>query len=406
MNYSHEEEKQEDIFMKFFKDKVALFLSYSSCKIIILLVYVISLSLGIWGVISLNEGLDVFGFYPENSKITRAFRVYYKYFTEYPFSIHIVINKTLDYSNEVVQKSLDDMIKKFQSHPNVADMDISWLKYYKDFQQHTAAKYSFMGYDLSTKQDFIDGLRQVFLKFPGAKHYQNDIVFNHNYTDIICSRFFLLARNVSDRTTESKLIKDIRKMAEEFPFSVLIHTMISPFVEQSIIIREVVFHFFWITSLINLVIFVSFNPNILYSVVVALCISSITIQTLGYMSLWGVDLDIASMFCLVISMGFCVNYPTHICYSFLTSSDKTIRGKLQHSLYNVGFPIFQGAFSTGIGVLIVLQKTMILNKAFVKILVIIAVQTAFHALLLIPVVFSIIWFGLDMYKARRKEYIA
>ncbi|XP_023241561.1 patched domain-containing protein 3-like [Centruroides sculpturatus] len=175
ITYNYEEEMQEDIFMKFFKDKVAPFLLYSPSKIIILLVYVVSLSLGIWGIISLNEGLNVFGFYPKNSEITRAFRVYYKYFTEYPFTIHIVINETLDYSNPVVQKSLDQMIEKFQSHPNVADMDISWLKYYKDFQQHSAAKYSFMGYDLSTKQDFIDALRQVFLKFPGAKHYQNDI---------------------------------------------------------------------------------------------------------------------------------------------------------------------------------------------------------------------------------------
>ncbi|XP_023223469.1 patched domain-containing protein 3-like [Centruroides sculpturatus] len=163
--YNYEEETQEDSFMKFFKDKVAPFLLYSSSKIIILLVYVVSLSFSIWGIISLNEGFDVFGVYPENSEITRAFRVYYKYFTEYPFSIHIVINETLDYSNEVVQKSLDDMIKKFQSHPNVADMDISWLKYYKDFQQHSAAKYSFMGYDLSTKQDFIDALRNSFLPF-------------------------------------------------------------------------------------------------------------------------------------------------------------------------------------------------------------------------------------------------
>ncbi|XP_023223715.1 patched domain-containing protein 3-like, partial [Centruroides sculpturatus] len=134
-----------------------------------------TLSFSIWGIISLNEGFDVFGVYPENSEITRAFRVYYKYFTEYPFTIHIVIKETLDYSHEFVQKSLDDMMEKFQSHPNVADMDISWLKYFKDFQQHSAAKYSFMGYDLSTKQDFIDALRNVFLKFPGAKHYENDI---------------------------------------------------------------------------------------------------------------------------------------------------------------------------------------------------------------------------------------
>ncbi|XP_067133595.1 patched domain-containing protein 3-like [Centruroides vittatus] len=238
LNYcTNEDIEQHDIFMKFFRNKVAKFISHSLIQIIIILLYIITLSLGIWGIVSLNEGFNVFGFFPENSEITQAFRIYYKYFTEYPFSIHIVINETLDYSNPVVQKSVENILEKFESHPNVADMDVSWLKYYKAIQNSSFAKYSFIGYDLSIKQDFIDALREVYLKFPGAKMYENDIVFNNNYTEITCSRFFLLARDVSNRTTEIKIINDLQKIAEESSFSVVVHTMISPIVEQGIIIK-------------------------------------------------------------------------------------------------------------------------------------------------------------------------
>ncbi|XP_067127239.1 patched domain-containing protein 3-like, partial [Centruroides vittatus] len=301
-------------------------------------------ALGIWGVLSLQDGLNVYKFNSESSEISQGFHVYYKYFTEYPFTVHVVINETLDYSNPGVQQTVYKFMQKFHTIENIAgqEYEFSWLKYYKEFQNHPISKYSLRGYDLSQKQDFMDALRNVFLKFIGAKQFKSDIIINHNYTDIVASRFLFLANNVSNRVTEFKIANDLSKIVEEAPFSVVIHTIITPVIEQGIVIRQITFQLFWITSLLIFVIFVSLIPNLHCALIVAICVVSITLQTIGFMSLWAINLDIVSVMTLILCIGFCVNYPTHICYCYITSSQTTTEGKLKDSLCHVGFPLIQG----------------------------------------------------------------
>ncbi|XP_023225403.1 patched domain-containing protein 3-like [Centruroides sculpturatus] len=255
-------------------------------------------------------------------------------FTFKPAFVHVVINETLDYSNPRVQESVENFMQKFHTIENIAgqEYEFSWLKYYKEFQTHPISKYSLRGYDLSQKQDFMDALRNVFLKFIGAKQFKNDIIYNDNYTDIVASRFLFSAKNVSNRVTEFKIANDLSKIAEEAPFSVVIHTLITPVTEQGIVIRQITFQLFWITSLLIFVIFVSLIPSLHCALIVAICVGSITVQTIGFMSIWAINLDIVSLMCLILCIGFCVNYPTHICYCFITSSQATTKGKLKDSL--------------------------------------------------------------------------
>ncbi|XP_067127447.1 patched domain-containing protein 3-like [Centruroides vittatus] len=324
-------EENEDCFMKFFRDTFSAFIFNPVSQILTILSYLILLSTGIWGVMSIKEGLNVYKFNSESSEITQGFHVFYKYFTEYPFTVHVVINETLDYSNPGVQRSVDKFMQKFHTLKNIAgqEYEFSWLKYFKEFQNHPISKYSLRGYDLSQKQDFMDALRNVFLKFIGAKQFKNDIVFNYNYTDIVASRFLFTAKNVSDRVTEFKIVNDLSKIAEEAPFSVVIHTVITPMAEQGIVIRQLTFQLFWITSLLIFGIFVSLIPNLHCALIVAICVISITVQTIGFMSLWAINLDIVSLISLTLCIGFCVNYPTHICYSFITSPQATTEEKLK-----------------------------------------------------------------------------
>ncbi|XP_023225406.1 patched domain-containing protein 3-like [Centruroides sculpturatus] len=343
---------------------------------------------GIWGVMSLQEGLNVYKLNSESSEITQGFQVFYKYFTEYPFTVHVVINETLDYSNPRVQESVNDFMEKFHTIENIAgyEYEFSWLKYFKKFQNHPFSKYSLRGYDLSQKQDFMDALRNVFLKFTGAKQFNNDIIFNDNYTDIVASRFLFIGKNVSDRVTEFKIVNDLSKIVEEAPFSVVIHTIITPMAEQGIVIRQIAFQLFWITALLIFFIFVCLIPNLHCAVIVAICVVSITVQTIGFMSLWAINLDILSLMCLILCIGFSVNYPTHICYCFISSPEGTTEEKLKDSLRHVGFPLIQGAMSTGLVLLIIAYYNIYVYTTFVKIVFVIVLQTTFHALFVIPII--------------------
>ncbi|XP_023211838.1 patched domain-containing protein 3-like, partial [Centruroides sculpturatus] len=389
---TYEERNSKDFYMKIFRDKIGETIFHPSSKAIILLLYVLNLSLGIWKVTTLKDGLDMKKFYPRNSEVSESFRIYYNYYSEYPYPIHIIINETVDYSLPEVQKSLDNLFKALENHPNIADsrLTMSWLKYYKEFQEKEIARYSLRGYDLSKKQDFIDGLRNVFLKLKPAEHFSNDIVFNKNYTEITCSRFFVTAKNIHNIRTDQKLTDYLRKMEKKTPFKVIFHHFLTNIIEQTLIIRQVTYQLFWVTALCTIIIFILFIPSITCVVVETICIVSTMIETLGYMNVLGVNLDMVSMLSLILCAGFCINYPTHVCYAYFRSSEESNKEKLKNSLYKTGFPILQGTLSTVLGILVLLIHKMYAFTTFVKIVFLIAFLTAFHAIFVIPVMLTLI----------------
>ncbi|XP_067126933.1 patched domain-containing protein 3-like [Centruroides vittatus] len=380
-------EENEDFFTKTVKDKLGDFIIYTPTKLMVLILYFVNLGFGCYGVYFLKQGLDFQNMYPSGSEIYKSSRVYYKYFTEYTFPVHIIINKTLDYSDENVQKSVEDLLGRFESHPHVADsrFTVSWLKYYKEFQRNPVARYALRGYNMSNKNDFMEGLRDVFLRFKAAEQFSDDLVFSQDGSEITCSRFFVIAKKISNRETEIATMNEFSKIADEAPFPVLIHSLLSSMMEQGIIIDGIAKQLFWITGLLIAIVFFIVIPNIFCSLVVATSVVSTTIETLGYMSMWGVHLDIMSLTSLVMCIGFCINYPAHIAYAFVTSTHRTSKAKMKDSLYRVGFPIIQGSLSTILGILFIYRESYAL-LTFLKVVCLITMETAFHALFFTPVI--------------------
>ncbi|XP_023243186.1 patched domain-containing protein 3-like [Centruroides sculpturatus] len=394
-SYAHKDcqeiQENEDFFMRIIRDRLGDFLFHTSTKTIVLTLYLINLGFGSYGVYFLKQGLDFQNMYPAGSEIYESSRIYYKYFTEYSFPVQIIINKTLDYSDEHVQKSVKDLLKRFESHPHIAEsrFTVSWLKYYEEFQRNPVAQYALRGYNMSDKNDFMEGLR-VFLRFKAAEQFSNDLVFSPDGSEITCSRFFVITKKISNRDIEIETTKEFMNIADEAPFPVLIHSILSSMIEQGVIIEGIAKQLFWITGLLIAIVFFSVIPNIFCSLVVAISVVSTTIETIGYMSMWGINLDILSLSSLILCIGFCVNYPAHIAYAFVTSTCKTPKEKMRDSLYRVGFPIIQGTLSTILGILFIYKESYVL-LTFLKVVFIITIETAFHALFFTPVVLSLLF---------------
>ncbi|XP_067134136.1 patched domain-containing protein 3-like [Centruroides vittatus] len=361
-------------------------------KISIVIIYIINLLFGIWGLFYMEHGVKYEHLFPKDSLLTEGYRINFKYFRSYSYPFHIIINETLDYSDVNVQKSIETLLTKFETHPNIAgeEFTVSWLKFYKEFQKSPVAKFSLQGYNITNKQDFIDGLRNVFFNIRAAKSLSNDVVLNSNKSDILYSRFFIMGKNLNSSRAEKDTLNDLLKIAEESEFDVLVHCVFSGLIEQGIIIGQMIQQLFWITAVLIMAVFLLFIPNILIAITVAISVVTAMVETFGYMCLWGINLDIISMMSLVLCVGFSVNYPAHISYSYVTSQCKTPNEKLKDSLYCIGFPILQGSLTTGIGILVLYSDVYFLST-FVKIVILVAMETAFHALFFIPVILSIIY---------------
>ncbi|XP_067143064.1 patched domain-containing protein 3-like [Centruroides vittatus] len=391
-NASTKNEIQEEASMVFFKDVLGKVLSNPVLKIIVVFIYIINLTLGIWSAHSIEHGLKYEQLFAEGTVLQQSSRIRMKYFADYVYPFHIIINTTLDYSDIKVQESIENLLKRFEQHPHVAEdqYTVSWLKFYKEFQNNPVAKFSLRGYNMSNKQDFIDGLRNVFFKIRAAKSLSNDVVLNSDGTDILYSRFFIMGKNLNTSQSDRNTLKELWEIAEKSEIPVLVHCLKSSVIDQGIIIEHTIYQLFWITAVLITTVFFLMVPNVLVALTVAISVVSSIIETLGYMSLWGVNLDIFSMMNLILCVGFSVNYPCHMSYAYITSSKKSANEKMRDSLYRIGFSVIQGSLSTGLGILILYSDVYFLST-FVKIVVLIAIETAFHALVFIPVVLSMIF---------------
>ena len=64
-------------------------------------------------------------------------------------------------------------------------------------------------------------------------------------------------------------------------------------------------------------------PNPVCSLWVAFSIVSIEIGVVGFMALWGVNLDSISMINLIMCIGFSVDFSAHISYHFMSRRNMT-----------------------------------------------------------------------------------
>ncbi|XP_023215985.1 patched domain-containing protein 3-like [Centruroides sculpturatus] len=385
------DDNKEHLLMRFFRDTVGKTLSLIPVKILVIILFVGYVAVGIWGCSQLKEGL-------ERSKLSRtdSYSVtYYKYedtyFREYPYRVQVIINTPLDYSDPKVQQQIEDLMKRFEASEYMADSSLteSWLRAYLRFLKDPRTSFFLESYNMSSKSDFITGLRRVFLKFRSAEHFKDDIVFNENFTEIVACRFIAQTKDIADANEEKYMVIELRDIADSVPFKVSVFHHLFPFFDQFILVRSVSIQSISIAAILMMIISLLFIPSPMCAFWVAFSIVSIEIGVIGYMSLWKVNLDSVSMINLIMCIGFSVDYSAHISYSFITADKPTANEKMQIALYSLGMPIIQGSISTILGIVVLAFAPSYLFLVFFKTVFLVMLFAALHGVLLLPVLLSL-----------------
>ncbi|MCL4144429.1 UNVERIFIED_CONTAM: hypothetical protein GTU68_007813 [Idotea baltica] len=136
-----------------------------------------------------------------------------------------------------------------------------------------------------------------------------------------------------------------------------------------------------------------FIPNPWCSLLVGVAIVSIETGVVGYMSLWGVNLDQISMINLIMCIGFSVDFSAHISYAYLTAKVETSEERLKECLYSLGLPIVQGGLSTIVCIVTFVLAPSYVYVTFFKIVFLVVFFAIIHGLLLIPVLLSMFGTG-------------
>ncbi|CAH1243034.1 PTCHD3 [Branchiostoma lanceolatum] len=90
-------------------------------------------------------------------------------------------------------------------------------------------------------------------------------------------------------------------------------------------------------------------PHCVATFLITFALVSINVGLVGYMTLWGINLDLVSVLSILMCIGFSVDFFSHITYAYVTSKATVPAEKLTEAMRAVGMPILQSSLSTILG---------------------------------------------------------
>ncbi|XP_062377857.1 patched domain-containing protein 3-like [Sardina pilchardus] len=368
-----EEEMPMDIL---FRKYVGPFLTKPWTKVCVILLYLGYLAGGIYGCFQMQEGIDLKNLAPDDSYVAHYYDNEDIYFSEYgPFVMLVIRDENFRYWDKCAQENLNMCLNEFQSSDMVAKINaIFWLDDYKKYGDKESL-------DLSNETVFMSNL-STFLDNSGFKQ---DVNISNN--KIVASRLFIPTTNISTAIDEKNMLNFFRDTVSKcWPnMDLMVYHPAFIYYDQYAVIVSNTIQNIVVATVIMLVISLLLIPHPLCSLWVTFAIASVIVGVAGFMALWDVNLDSISMINLVICIGFSVDFSAHISYAFVSSKKKTANEKAIDALYNLGYPIIQGAVSTIAGVVVLSAAESYIFRTFFKIMFLVILFGALHGIVFIPI---------------------
>ncbi|XP_036382087.1 NPC1-like intracellular cholesterol transporter 1 [Megalops cyprinoides] len=130
-----------------------------------------------------------------------------------------------------------------------------------------------------------------------------------------------------------------------------------------------------------------------------LTIIMITVDTVGVMTLWGIDYNAVSLINLVTAVGISVEFVSHLTRSFALSTLPTRVDRAKEATANMGSAVFAGVAMTNLPGIVVLAfaKAQLIQIFFFRLNLVITLLGMVHGLIFLPVLLS--FFGPGVNKA-------
>jgi len=393
--------------MVFFRDTIGNALNKWFWKSVVLLVFFCYLAGACYGTSQLREGLEKRRLSRFDSYSVEYYDMEDKYFKEYPFRINVVVSGALDYSDPNVQDDMEELLQKLENTTFIDPLYTeAWLRSFLEYVDRWSDYPEYDQIKVANEQEFITTLQNVYLQGPTA--YLQDIDFQSDANSstfdqhIVGARFVLQGHNIMNSSDESKFVEELRKVCKESKYNVTVFHPYFIYFDQFLVVMPTTVQCVSIAAAVMMVVSLVFIPHAICSFWVVFSIISIELGVIGFMTLWGVNLDSISMINLIMCIGFSVDFSAHISYHYMDSEggpDERVR----NSLYGLGLPIFQGAMSTILGVIGLAIAPSYIFVTFFKMVFLVILLGALHGIFLLPVLLSIFGPGSCSSQEKPKE---
>uniref|UniRef100_A0A0M3I9I6 SSD domain-containing protein n=1 Tax=Ascaris lumbricoides TaxID=6252 RepID=A0A0M3I9I6_ASCLU len=366
---------------KFFRTTYSDALLQPIFRVAIIITFIAYIGLATWGCVNVKFGLEPNDLLPDNSYGKRTLLTAEKYFSGDGNFLHVWMYNlsTTNFKHRKIWKVLEKEIALYEYTEFTGSSD-SWLRSFTSLIRQSDL--------LITSENFVYMLRNLFLSQAQYAKYKRDIIFDKRGTMLEASRVTVQLRYVGARN-QSRAMHLFRRLAETAELNTGVYADFFQFAEQYSAVLPATLTTIAIAGAAVIIVSLLFIPETIASVWVALTIVSINVGILGFMTFWDVRLNFISMVTIVMSIGFCVDFASHLAYNFAKGSDVIVSERMRNALYAVGTPILQSASSTIIGVSFLASAESYVFRSFLKTIILVITLGALHGLVFLPVLLTL-----------------
>ncbi|KAI1725673.1 patched family domain-containing protein [Ditylenchus destructor] len=314
---------------RFFSHCFGPLLLNNGVRAIVVISYMFYIVIAVIGSMQFREGLEPSHLVTANHYIARYFENM-KLFWKMGPQLHVAILNPPNLTDPVQREQLMALVRSFENTEYTMGREgtvFFFLEYLNYLDQLNA--------ELENTDRIWNQKLLSWLKYTGASNqWETDIVFNKESKEFEAYRFQVAMKNIVEPNQHKLAARLLRGIADSQPFNVEIYHEAFPFADQYLIILPSTYR----------------NGK---------------------------------------NIGFAVDLSAHIVYAFVTAHGNTkerVIGALEH----LGWPIFQGASSTIVGISVLYSVDAYIILTFFKTIWLTMVLGLLHGLVFIPVMLSFI----------------
>eukprot|EP00915_Cephaloidophora_sp_WS-2016_P004522 GHVH01006055.1.p1 GENE.GHVH01006055.1~~GHVH01006055.1.p1 ORF type:complete len:1155 (+),score=179.44 GHVH01006055.1:848-4312(+) len=410
-------------FREFLLQQYALILLRPWMKVIVIVVFSGFAVISTYGLLHVEQGLDLEDLAPDSSYLKEFDDLSKKYFTEFDVPTSLFFKKDIPWHKQEVQDSLARLMAELHNIESLALIVDPLSRILNDQDYFTDNNRNDEDYFNMAIQSALEGSYSQFFAdflFEGDRvaSWKATLFPKAMYTSQERAKFMIETRELlnawttspysivaNDKCTDDdKLCRDINQREfltanNEFaapnvnnvvPLHGYAWNYMMIFYESDLEITKAVAVSMTVAVVAMLFVTLLLLSEITMGLVVVLMLFLIDLNLFGFMYFWNVKLNMISMINLVISVGFAVDYAAHMCHTYTHCKSKTPDMKATEMLVLMGGAVFNGGSSTLIGILMLGFSTSFIFRVFFKLFLLVVVFGVSHGMILLPVVLTIV----------------
>lgn len=377
----------------FFANWLAPFLCHRLTRLAFIGIYAVYLFFAFYGCSLLKPNLTPSRLLVDDSPLTHYMKLAESRIWSEGVIGRVYVNKAPDFDSHPEElNKLMKMVEELESTPySMGENSTSfWLREFINYRQYFAAE---------DEQSFYVALKS-FLKISFNKQWNSFLQWAPNQTtnkegkEFVQKFYFTTAFKIPDWNVRTTLLLIWRNITAHYPeYQALVFDENNFFSDQMLDLKSTTLSSLGTAIIAMIIVCVLFIAESSIVFWVSFMLVSMDIGVCGYLSLWGSDLEPTTVVNILMSIGLCIDFATHVGYRTYRSKCLDPDERISDALGAIGWPVVQAGTSTFLAIIVMMLVPSNVVRLFARTSILVVGTGLFHGLFLLPIIIRSFAFG-------------